>query len=555
MMILLLLTVLPVCRANQIKINPINNPILPFSLGTARITTRKHSFIKYIDLNKFERPLTEIKINLKSIVTLINTKDELYPQLNSIHNHLDYLVKQVETKLFNVKPKKTLRYKRGLINIVGKGYKWAFGLLDQDDADKYDKAISTLELNQNLIHSDLENSLTVMKQFMNESLATFNKIIDNQHAISKRLITIESNINKFTLFLHLQNHLDIMIIDCQSMINLLDNIQDSILFASLETVHSLILPVNELQNLVSMMEVYYTESLPRFKNIQSYYQLIKIEIHYVKDNICFIFHMPILRENLYDYFHLYPIPLNNQTIIPLKPYILLNSTFHHYEDNPCPVIEDTCIYHMTQQITRDDCLPNILTGKSDIPCQVIDISIEKDIIEPINDAYLIVIPANASIIEKSCKEHGFKTVQNPKLVYVPQNCSVTINNVKYENWLETISETPLELLPVQTLSFDSTAPQWTSLQPVNMDKLTDIQKLAEKTNLHKLQKLTVESATNNIGLYICVILILIVIIFLIYKYTACNKIKIIKILNSNKNNKKQEHTPADENNLNPLFSS
>lgn len=541
-------------RGEQIKLSSINNPILPFSLGSARITTHKHSFIKYINLDKFDEPLKEIKMNLKSMLLPTQTENELYPQLNRVREHLEYLLKQTELKLTNVKPLKNVRNKRGLLNIVGKGYKWAFGVLDSDDAERYDNAISTLENNQKTLHHDLENYLTISKQFMNESLTTFSKIIENQNLINKQIKTLESNLNKFTFFLRMQNYLDMMIIDCQNLITILDNIQNSILFANLETVHNLILPLNELKQLIDLMNSLYMGSLPQFENTQSYYNLIKVEVHYSQNNICFIFHFPILRENLYNYYHLYPIPIKNQTLIPPKPFIILNSTYHHYEDNPCPMIEDTCIYHVTQQVSQNDCIPKVLLGNSNQSCRTTDVYIERDIVEPINDAYIIIIPATKITIEKQCNEHGYEEIALPQLIHLPQHCSVSINGYTYDNSMSQTQETPLELLPVKMEQPNPTDAQWTPIQKVSMDRLTDIKKLAEKTQLHKLQTLQKDN-TNNIVLYICILLILVTILFIIFKLVIKNKVKIIKYLTTHKKQEDEIQKTSDSNNPTLLFSS
>lgn len=554
MMPLVLLMIIPMVRGDQIKLSPINNPILPFSLGSARITTHKHSFIKYINLDKFDEPLKQIKTNLKSMTPSIRVKDELYPQLNHVHEYLEYLLKQAELKLTNIKPQKHIRNKRGLLNIVGKGYKWAFGVLDNDDAERYDNAISTLENNQKTLHHDLENYLTISKQFMNESLMTFSKITKNQNLISKQMRTLESNLNKFTLFLKIQNYLDVMIMDCQNLITILDNIQNSILFANLETVHSVILPLDELKQLIDLTNNLYEGSLPRFENLQSYYNLVKVEVHYSKNNICFIFHFPILQENLYNYYHLYPIPIKNQTLIPPKSFIVLNSTYHHYEDNPCPVIEDTCIYHVTQQISQNNCIPKILLGSSNQSCQTTDVYVEQDIVEPINDAYIIIIPANKITIEKQCNEHGYEEVTLPQLIYLPQRCSVSINGYTYDNSLPQTQEMPLELLPVIMEQPNPTDAQWTPIQKVSIDRLTDIQRLAEKTQLHKLQSLQKDD-TNNIILYICIMLILIIILFIIYRLVVKNKIEIIKYFTMHKKQGDETQKTEDSNNPTLLFSS
>lgn len=525
----------------QIKLEQLNNPILPFSLGNARVTTQKHSFLKYLNLDQFLNPIRSIEINSDTIVPLINKKDDLYPQLHDIHSHLRYLLKETKIKFENIRPVGNSRQKRGLVNIVGKAYKWAFGTLDSEDAERYDNAIATLETNQENIHNDLENYLTITKQFMNETVDTLEKIISNQNDLYRRVQTIEQNLNKFTLFIKIQNFLDIMIIDCMSLINTLDNIQNAILFAQLGSVHNSLLPINELKNLINQMEELYPYGLYNFKNIQSYYELIKAEIYYTNQLICFIFHFPVLRESIYNYYHLYPIPIHNQTIIPLKPYIIMNSTYHHYEDTACLRIEELCIYHIEQQISKQDCLPAALTGSTPMSCNTLSVNLEKDIVEQINNAYLVAIPVKNMTIEKICNEHGFITIQQPHLIYIPNKCGVIIHGYKYKNSVGYIFETPLEILPIRMINPDLDSVEATPLQHVNVDKLSSLQQVAERTHLHQLKTLNVKSDENNLIFYICLAIIIFVLTFFLCKSLYSNKQKIYaSFVRRNKTNKRLE---------------
>lgn len=460
---------------------------------------------------------------MKTITPLVKTKDELYPQLNNVHEHLEYLLNQVENKLKNVKPLGNTRTKRGLFNIVGKTYKWAFGTLDSDDAKRYDNAIDTLQSNQKEMHTDLENYLTITKNFMNETILTFEKITNNQNQIHARIKTIEQSLNKFTLFLKLQNFLDNMIIDCLSLITILDNIQNAILFAHLESIHSAILPINELINLTKIMNTLYSEGTPEFKNIQSYYELIKTEIYYIEQTVCFIFHFPILSEGLYDYYHLFPIPTLNKTIFPLKPFILTNSTYHHYEELPCPRIEDLCLYHVTQTVSRRDCLPRVLSGTESTPCQTTDVTIKNDILEQINSAYVIAIPAINMTIEKQCeKEHGYTIIDQPHLIYIPQKCSISINGHEFHNVVGLIPGTPLEILPIKVLTIPC--------KQVDMDRLADIKRMADETHLHRLKTLSDINGSDHTDFYICLAIIIFILLILFFKYLYFKKPKIFHTL-------------------------
>lgn len=532
----------------QITIEPINNPLLPFHLGKAKITKYSHAFVKYIDLKIFHEPIKNFNHNLINLQSHVKTKDSLYPELSRVEDHARYLVNKVQNKLNIINPTRT---KRGLLNIVGTGYKWAFGLLDHTDAERYDAAIKTLEKNQHYLHNDLKNLLTVTSNYMNETNNIVKNISLNQGEISKELINIQNNLNKYTFYLKLQNWLNNIIIDCQDIIEILDALETSILFAKLNILDNSLLSIKELKQIKNLINENYENGLIQFKQDLSYLEIIKTEVKRLGGKILLIFHVPIVENKLFDYYHLIPIPLHNQIIIPPKPYILVDSATHYYTEAPCPIIEGTCLHSVQPRRYTDDCIPTILQGNH-ANCKSLQYSNPTTIIEVINEAYLIVIPVIDITIKKQCEQNGFAEISSPHLVHLPQNCQVTISNQTFDNRATNLIGTPIEMMTMETTPLLSTRNSPLVLHSIQTDKLTDIYNHAQQIHVTDLEEIT-QNRPDNTLLYILTILIVIILFYMLYKYFLRNKETILKIFVKTRKSPPESEV-LKENKTNPLFS-
>lgn len=540
----------------QITLIPINNPLLPFLVSKAKLVKQKHTYVKYVDVQKFEDPLKAIKINIELI-----EKDELSPSLLEIFNHLKYLHKKAMNKYINLKPAN--RQKRGLLNIIGKAQKWAFGLLDSDDEKKYDNAIKTIDNNQQKLHHDLKNMLTITKQFMNETTNVMDKIIDNQNQVYAEIKVLQIKTDKNTSFLKLQNWINIMIIDCQNIIEILDTLENSVLFANLNIVNNNILSLIELDNILDSMKLIYPKGIINFKYKQSYLEIIKIEVLYVKNKLLFNFHIPIVDENLFDYYELFPIPHKGEILIPPEPYIIIDNEDHYFLREACSIVENYCIYFEKTPNKLPSCIPQLLRGNQLHNCHTIMVnSIYKTLIEPVDDANVIVVPAKEEKITKLCPHQEYVEINEPYLIKIPENCQIIISNYSFQNKDVIIDSTFINLLPIKTTVQLSSRDSPLVLREIHTDRLADVYKSAKLTNIQDLESVTLKTDFNNVLLYIVITIVIILCILLIYRYCLKNKKQIVQMLirHKNENNKipmteQNEIILENKAKINPLFSS
>lgn len=545
----------------QITLLPITNPLLSFLVSKAKLIKQKHTYVKYIDLQIFEDPLKAIEINM-GIIPNISEKDESSPSLLEIFNHLKYLHKKALDKYTNLKPVR--RQKRGLINVVGKAYNWAFGLLDSDDAARYDNAIKTLDKNQQKIHHDLKNMLTITKEFMNETNNVIGKILTNQNQIYGQIKILQDKINKNVLFLKLQNWINVMIIDCQNMIEILDSLENSVLFARLNIVNNNILSLIELDNILESIKLIYPNGIVNFEYKQSYLEIIKIEVLYVQSKLLFNFHIPIVNENLFDYYKLFPIPNKGEILIPPEPYIIIDNEDHYFLREACNIVEDYCIYYEKTPNKFLSCIPQLLRGNQLHNCSTIMVnSIHKTLVEPVDGANVIIVPAKTEKITKQCPHQEYAEISEPHLIKIPKNCRMVVGNYSFGNNDIIMDTKPIDLLPIRTTVQLSSRDSPLILQEIHTDRLADVYNSAKSTHIQDLESVKLTTDSSNILLYIVITIVFILCILLLYRYCLKNKKQITHMLIRHKNVTNKEETPMTEKNeimsenkekTHPLFS-
>lgn len=546
--------------AAQIALIPINNPLLPFLISKARVVKSKHTYVKYIDLEIFSDPLIAMEYNIETLESKLKEKNDSLLPLTDIFQHLKYLHTKAQNKQQNLKP--VHRQKRGIINPVGKIYKWAFGLLDSDDGERFEKAIETLDKNQQQIHNDLENMLTVTKHFMNETSTVITKIVSNQNQLFGQIKLLQNNLSKYELFLMIRNWIDVMIIDCQNIIEILDVLENSVLFAKINIIHNNILDLSELDEILKLLKKLYPNELINFNYKQSNLEIIRVETQYLNNKILFKFHVPLVKENLFDYYQLFPIPNDHKVLIPPEPYIILDTEEHYFLHEACHNVEEYCIYFNQNPVILPSCIPQLLRGNQIGNCSVITINnIKKTLIEPVNDANVIIIPAEKEKIAKLCPHQEYVEINQPHLIKIPNGCQIKVNNYTFQNIGANIESKQIELLPVKTQIQLSSRNSPLVLQDVHTDRLSDIVKSAQNIHISDLESVEIKDTSNNIILYITLTIVVILCLFVLWRYCLKNKKQLIHLpFKINRKIKKQEEDipmktdNTRENKIHPLFS-
>lgn len=548
---ILVLLVIPVYNTEEISLSRIKNPILPMKLGNAKLIYSKHTFLHYIELKPIFKQLLNIEKyfnDLKSHITHENITNHI-----SYHGisqnaiiQTQFLIDITQQKLRNLNPH--FRNKRGLINIIGKVNKWLFGSLDSEDGDRYNKAIIQLENKQKSAINELNLQISLSKNIIknyNETIFTLNS---NQQKLEQGLRvfkeTVDKRITELQDYISLQGIISHINLNCQNLITFLDNIEDGITFARLNTLHNAVIASNELEENINYLKTIYQEKeIPNFKNILTYYQFLGTQVVFSDTRLIFAVHVPIIRSEILSFYHIYPIILNKQTFIPKYPYLAQENNHHQFNEDTCPFLEDA-YYCEENFFSQDPCTVQLLSGHFD-NCTVIKIQMEESIIEQITKEEILILPIKEETIFSQCQTDQYMKIDNPTLVKIPQNCKVKVNSKTFFNDIRIQRGKPL-ILP--EVSFEN-IPSLKMYSTPNLTKINfeDIYKLKDMVN----QLSPIEDNEEPINTSNIIDIIIIIFISCIIIYFLMKKSRSIKKLNSfcqkKKEAKIEELKPIPEN--------
>ncbi|KAG5863880.1 hypothetical protein JTB14_036737, partial [Gonioctena quinquepunctata] len=186
------------------------------------------------------------------------------------------------------------------------------GNLDQDDAEKYDSAISTLQRNQVNVIQQMNRHVSPTTKLIENFNATVNLITHNQEVIASEIEKVRSELNTFVYnfndYMITRNILDQLSLPLQTTLQLLTDLENAITFARINTLHN-IHPKEEIKPI-------HLEKIP----LDELHKLHDIQDHMT----------PLFYEQDSDYTHLWTTPV----YIAIAASVGI-SCFKYYHCLPC----------------------------------------------------------------------------------------------------------------------------------------------------------------------------------------------------------------------------
>ena len=226
------------------------------------------------------------------------------------------------TKLFH----KPNRPKRGLINAVGKVSKWFFGTLDSDDEERYDKYLEALSQNQQDIQQDHKTKFSILSNVIQTYTERMKILSTNQKLILNRLNLLEKLDLDITNALYISLILDNIMFQLNTINQIINNIENAISFAHVNTMHNSILNPKQLNEMINTIQNLYGKNrIPKFDELINYYNYLSVQVIIKENLILFSIHTPIILPNQFILHKIHLIPILNQTISITYPFILLTT--------------------------------------------------------------------------------------------------------------------------------------------------------------------------------------------------------------------------------------
>lgn len=483
-MTLLHLTMTQKIQIQNLKTNP---GILPFKLGSTRIKVASHTFLHYINLDPLQTQITSITNHYYQLEHVINNSNPIYrPPLYGAYKHLEYEVKIVTRKIYSLLPEN--RAKRGLINPLGSLVKFISGNLDQEDAKEIHDSISQLETNQNKIVRKINKQLSITSKLMENINETMTTVTSNQKSIANRVENLRETLNQTTFnyvhFLEIHEILNQIKLNLDSLLNFLSETENAISFAHLKTLHHSIITPNDLKEIVKDLQKTHSYSQLLFSNEEylKYYSVVETNVYLINKKIIFSLDFPLVHPDIFNYYHLYSVPNQNQSIIiPPSTYLILSNDQYQYQDEECASLEPNFLCKKNHLLTlqeNSDCITSLLsvTGNSNESCRRIPVHTPQLIIEEINEAHYIGIFPDMQKVQTNCEENEVALLRGAYLFVLPPNCSINTQKYTYRNAKGLVTGHPVKLENIEDIKIPILQTvKRLKLDRVSLDQLHQIQ--------------------------------------------------------------------------------
>lgn len=426
---------------------------MPLHLGSAKIKHYTYTLIHYYDLNPILLEINKLHFEAKNTTDLLRTHTEYFIESSNYLKLLKLIQDRVESKIKEIIPHPK-RTKRGLINALGSVFKAVTGNLDANDGERYESLIKELQTNQNKLEGSIlkQNSLSI--SVIEKFNSTLEKISHNEKIIESKINEIHFYVQKTT---QKENSLFIkdvinQIINVYEVIDsILQDIENSLTFAKLKTMHPSIIKTEDLfLELVKIQNQIGQQIMPlevNFQNTLLFEKLINIECFIFNNKITYLLHIPITYANSFNYYHIYSIPIWYQSlfkvVLPRNKYLLKNQLHFSYRGQPCQEIlpkKYICDKEEPKKIQPDSpCVVKLLDSTNDTStCQQTEVQITHPIINQLDNPnqWIIILPLEETIKLNCLNQQESRKAFGTYLLEIPLGCQVTtkeesiINNQK-----------------------------------------------------------------------------------------------------------------------------
>lgn len=380
-----------------------------------------------------------LNIQYKNLRNEFTNKTILKREVNNYDRIINYLQKSLNEKFNNIKAHSNKRQKRGLINGLGSIVKSITGNLDADDGKRYDKILNHMQSNMKNFENQLNLQYSINDEIIKKFNATIKDIQHNDLVLKSRIIQLHSLIqDKYQQqdILFAKDIYNQLIILYNTVLNVLQDIENSITFCKLQTLHPSIVKTVELFQELQKISKFYKNQLPfelTYENMINFESIIKVNCKIEPNQILFFLNLPIDFEQTFDLYYLKSIPTKHEseyvTIFPDTRYLLRS------ENEVVPLREictNAAIFQCPNQLilrTNISCEKEILQHSDPKNCHYTKLKIKEnqlDFVFEINQ-YLGVFPKEEKIITQ-CKGQTETRKLNGIFLFKRDNCKLLLNN-------------------------------------------------------------------------------------------------------------------------------
>lgn len=449
---------------------------------------------------------------------------------------------------------------------IGSLMKTVFGTMDDDDSEKYENAIQTLQSDNKKLASLIKQSIFISNSAITNFNETLNTISRNEARMNDVINSLAISINNVTLAtneLLIKNKIieisNVLYSSLLTMSFKLEDIVNSILFANSNTLHPSVVTPRQLYEDLNRN----VRHLPKYKefpvsielgNINFLLRVSELAAYYSYNKVVFILGIPLVHHMDYDLYRILPVPIPHGAespnsfamIIPTKNLVALSkdkSTYCTLDNlNSCkPIYKGTlacdvsdilsvnsnpiCEIELMTKIVKvlpSQCETKLVYGKIDIWQKL---SLNNWIFVQ-SQSTKLTIECNANIKETiingtgilSLEPHCMAFCGNVKLLAM-QNLEENMTHVTSD--FNLINDKCCDLSRVKKLKMNTSA---VTISNVNLESLKHLKNLADQENndIDRFMNKS-NSFSNHISFPILTIILIIAFIsFLVYLCCKAN---------------------------------
>lgn len=396
-----------------------NNPgLLILRQGKSFIKNGHHKIYHEIDLDTYKPTLD----HLHNII--VNLK--IFPNFKDIVDLLQNRYKTILNIYSNLLPKR--KTKRGLFNFLGSGIKTITGNLDNNDLQQINNDIDQLRSHTNKIirQNNIQIEInTKLQDKINEIIKSLN---EQQNLITRQIIAARNDLNRnmnqnvtaLSQIFKISHHLE-------TFKTHLDSIFETIQLAKVNVISKKFLDESELKFITERLE----EQNVTLLTIDHAYQFLGIEAVYKESKLYFIVFIPLLEPKQYHNLLLEPLPINEKIVKLPSTNAIINDNRTFFIIKPCNNIQQNIICNKKDllDVSTDECYSKILNGESG-NCTLTSTSTDT-VIKRLTDNHVILINVKSTLLKTDCNLSTRNLTGTFLITFA--NCSLTINNISYNN--------------------------------------------------------------------------------------------------------------------------
>lgn len=422
-----------------------NVGLIPIKLGQAKLIDYKYTLIHFYDLNPLISEINKLHLKASNITNILKVHGE-YLADNAIYIQLLTITQnRVDDKIKEIIPHPN-RMKRGLINMLGSVFKAISGNLDASDGERYDKIIREMQTNQKSLTESMSKQISISLEIVSKFNETINQVAKHEKVLESKIKQISWIVQKTTYTEnsnYIRNSL-IEIIELYTFVDsLLQDIENSITFCKLRTIHPSIIKTEDLfKELKALENRIGTDQMPlkpELYNINLFLNFIDIECFILNNRVTYLLHVPITLNEKFELFHLYSAPIFKESqfkaIIPRNRFLIKSKLHYTYRNKACHEITAQlylCANKDLKEIHEESpCAVCLLSQiKESTACQPIDIQLNDPVINQLSnsDKWLLISPKKQLIKLQCPTQMETLNLIGTYIAEIPKGCQIMMND-------------------------------------------------------------------------------------------------------------------------------